>query len=433
MQPRPRHRYPYALLRSIGEGGYAEVFRARRREAGGPDPVAFKRAKDFEDAVLRMAREIDVLRQLDHPNVMPILEASPNGDWFVMPLADGNLYDLWSGGGLGADAEAVVVDLVRQAGAGLGAAHDLRHVHRDVSPANILRLSDEGGERWVVSDWGLVRRPGGQSSDRMTGTGEGLGTRGFAAPETWSDAHRVDARADVYSLGRVAAWLLTGRWPQQNQELLPDGRLRGLVYESTQPDPARRPRTVDDLLALLERLLRDPPATPRRRVHDLLDADAGPAGVDGAVAVALANQDDQALFIDELAAIPPEAVEALARRDPDGAAATAFAMMRHLADRQLDFGRLDPPLRYAFAVTRAAVEGSDPRAEDLAAEFFRAESYWDQWRQMRVTVAWLVGLRPPGGDVVARALRRAGAQAYYAREVGQRRVACDSLAAELGR
>jgi len=167
MHQASRHRYPYVLIKAIGDGGYADVFRARHRTDGGPE-VAFKRAKPFEDATRRMAREIGVLREIDHPNVMPLIDSSPDSDWFAMPLADGNLYDLWRAGVLGRDGESVATKVVLNVSKGLQAAHDLGHVHRDISPTNILRLSDAIGTRWVVSDWGLVRRPAGQTTSRLT-------------------------------------------------------------------------------------------------------------------------------------------------------------------------------------------------------------------------------------------------------------------------
>ena len=96
---------------------------------------------------MRSARSLSSLRQLDHPNVMPLLDASEGGDWFVMPLATGNLYDLWKTGNASVDAERLSVQVVRDAGEGLSAAHELRHVHRDVSPGNILRRRFELAER----------------------------------------------------------------------------------------------------------------------------------------------------------------------------------------------------------------------------------------------------------------------------------------------
>src|SRR5688500_9646435 len=85
-----RPRSPYRLLKAIGRGGYAAVFRAEHRDRPGQH-VAFKRPRDLPLAAERMAREIQVQRTFDHPHVMPIIDAADDGSWMVMPLAEGNL------------------------------------------------------------------------------------------------------------------------------------------------------------------------------------------------------------------------------------------------------------------------------------------------------------------------------------------------------
>jgi hypothetical protein len=177
-------------------------------------------------------------------------------------------------GGLLVDGQVLVaagiLDAVTQ---GLEPAHELGYVHRDISPRNVLALpdsTDPSGRRWVVADWGIVKRPAGDTTHRYTRTGEGLGTAGFAAPETWHDAHRVGCEADVYSLGRVVAWLLTGKWPSPNMPLLPEGPMRGLVAECTEPDPARRIPTVRALRQRVAVLRTTPALSPRAEVADLV-------------------------------------------------------------------------------------------------------------------------------------------------------------------
>jgi serine/threonine protein kinase len=84
---RPR-RNEYKLLNLLGEGGYAQVWRAERGDSPGSF-VAYKHPKQVPLARERMAREIEVQRLLDHPHVMPIVDAADNGSWFAMPLAEG--------------------------------------------------------------------------------------------------------------------------------------------------------------------------------------------------------------------------------------------------------------------------------------------------------------------------------------------------------
>ena len=93
------------LLKGIAQGDHAEVFRAGHRDRPG-QLVAFKRPLAAPFARDRMIREIEVQRLFDHPHIMPILDAAYDRSWLVMPLAQGNLDELWRSGMLGGDAEA---------------------------------------------------------------------------------------------------------------------------------------------------------------------------------------------------------------------------------------------------------------------------------------------------------------------------------------
>jgi len=164
--------------RPIAVGGQAEVFRAEHKLTG--EVVALKRRTGGGTAGSdRMRREVQVQSAIQHRNVMPIIDFDADAfAWFAMPLAEGAL-----------DSLACPVDVdqlkavLRDAAAGLLAAHTLGFVHRDIKPSNILKLIDADGERWVVADWGIVRRPEGQTTANDTLRGAVLGTEGFAPPE----------------------------------------------------------------------------------------------------------------------------------------------------------------------------------------------------------------------------------------------------------
>jgi serine/threonine protein kinase len=268
---------------------------------------------------------------------MPILDAADDWSWFVMPLAQDNLDELRRKGQLVGDASLVAAEIIDAVTRGLEPAHGPGYVHRDISPRNILALPDSttpAGRRWVVADWGLVRRPAGDTTHRYTQTGEGLGTQGFAAPETWTNAHHVGPEADVYSLGRVVAWLLTGRWPVPNVPLLPDGPLRGLVAECTESSPARRVRTVRAVRERLDVLQATPAPSPRAIVADLIQQAYNGAAVDVGQMLALARQypEDGQLYLDELARLPHDALAGHARSAPEETAEVATIMLRHLTE-----------------------------------------------------------------------------------------------------
>jgi hypothetical protein len=241
----------------VDEGGQGAVHRAVHKPTR--IPVALKRLRFHdEDSLHRMGREIAAGRRFgNHPNVMPVLDADPDGRWFIMPLADGS-----AGRHVARLRETEALwDLVEAVCEGLRRPHTEGWIHRDIKPANILLV--EG--RWVIGDWGLGRRPRGESSGpRRTRTGTGFGTDGFAAPEMSTDAHDSKPATDLYSIGQLIGAVLTGRRPLANIPLLPDsGPWRPVVAEATRRDPADRPQDVDEFLCLLKDL-RSPPVPYRR-------------------------------------------------------------------------------------------------------------------------------------------------------------------------
>jgi len=244
----------YALEpRPLGFGGQAEVFKARDKRTG--EYVAFKRLlsdlRNNQDAKARMRREIDVQTKIRHPNIMPVLDYSEHYYWYTMPIAQKTLKDL----SIPIDYR-LTLQIMEEIAHGLVYAHQSGNIHRDVTPNNILQLqSEDGSTRWVISDWGLVRRIG-QTSVLRTSPGFQFGTAGFAAPEMGQDAHEVDERADVYSLGRIAAWCITGNWPLQNIPLCPEGPIYEFILKTTKLYPFERTKNMHEVLQMIEDLRR---------------------------------------------------------------------------------------------------------------------------------------------------------------------------------
>lgn len=242
----------YALEpKPMGIGGQAEVFRACDKRTN--QIVAFKRLlpnlRMDQDAVARMRREIDVQSGITHPNIMPILDYSEHYYWYTMPLAEKSLMDM-----LTPIEYMKILQIIEEIASGLEFAHQMGNIHRDITPRNILELkSADNNTRWVISDWGLVRRIGHTSVVR-TSPGYKYGTEGFSAPESGVDAHLIDARADVYSLGRVVAWCVSGNWPLQNIPLCPDGPLQDFILKTTRLYPHERVADMSEVLRMLEGL-----------------------------------------------------------------------------------------------------------------------------------------------------------------------------------
>ncbi|NMO53431.1 serine/threonine protein kinase [Actinoplanes sp. TBRC 11911] len=226
----------------IARGGQAVVSVATHKATR--HRVAYKRVRVRDaDARARMRREIDFGRLFgDHPHVMPILDADPDGFWFVMPLANGTASQHAPKLQHVDQLKTMVISVCE----GLREPHRQGLVHRDLKPDNLLLLHG----RWTVADWGLGRRPRGETTEpERTRTGSGYGTVGFAAPELSVDAHDVGPSADIYSIGQIIGAILTAKTPQANIPLLPaTGPWISIVEHTTRYHPAARPQSVDELL-----------------------------------------------------------------------------------------------------------------------------------------------------------------------------------------
>jgi serine/threonine-protein kinase len=431
---------PYRRIEVVGQGGWAVVWKAISRK----DPqmtVALKQPHAGDLPARRMRREIKIQRQFAGLHVMPILDAEPSAPWFAMPLAEGSLDKLWRTGALDGDRGSVALGVLSAVANGLRDAHAGGVVHRDLTPTNILALPDgsgSNGRRWVVADWGLVRRPRGATSAPLTRTGQELGTDGFAAPETRTDSHDVDATADVYSMGRILAWLLTGERPKATLSLLPAGPWRGVVATATETRPSDRPDDLDALLDLAHEASAKPePRSPRHEMRQLVDTHPVTAVAAEKVRyLARHNLKDQRLYADELARLDLQVVKRWAKKHPDDAATAACTMCTHLRNiywlgRSFDSANM--PLRWAFTVLTTLVDDHHyGPAEDVAAKFFAAEEYCNRFEQLGRTRQWLRRLRDPAGEVMARAIRRAGATEFYRREVGSETLLSVALDTEIG-
>lgn len=242
---RPQERYKLDS-KPLGEGGYAIVWRATHKETG--EVVALKRRRSRDqECVVRLKREIEALRELRNEHIVPILDSSPLWNWYTMPLAEGTLESLRD-----QLSDSELVQAIQQVGTGLAFAHERGLVHRDVTPRNILGFREQDGRlRWVVADWGLVRRPHGQTSRKVTH--RGTGTLEFLAPEGWEDPHTMDKRADIYSLGRVAAWAVNPRKRlTPNRPYIPEGFWKAFVRHTTEMEPEARPGTMIEALDLIQ-------------------------------------------------------------------------------------------------------------------------------------------------------------------------------------
>jgi CheY-like chemotaxis protein/tRNA A-37 threonylcarbamoyl transferase component Bud32 len=213
----------YVVLDRLGAGGMGTVFKARHRRMH--RIVALKvlshAAAGHATFAQRFEREIEIIAQLSHPNIVMAFDAgeSASGLYLVMEFVDGrDLGREVAQGGPVSTANAV--DCMLQAARGLAYAHGHGIVHRDVKPANLLR--DRAGVV-KVADLGLARLSSsemGSENAPLTQAGIIVGTAAFMAPEQALDSAGVDYPIDVYSLGCTLFFLLSGRAPYSAGSML---------------------------------------------------------------------------------------------------------------------------------------------------------------------------------------------------------------------
>jgi eukaryotic-like serine/threonine-protein kinase len=219
----------YRLRGLIGQGGAGAVYEAEHIATG--DPLAIKVLLPGHDdaarVVARFRREAKAASQLDHPNIVEVLDLVSEGDalYLVMELIRGRaVADLVEAGELTARRTLVIGRQVLEA---LAHAHARGMIHRDIKPENLMleTLGEPGRayERVKLLDFGLVKligdAAGEAGAEKLTQTGLVFGTPAYMAPEQ-ALGRAVDGRADLYSLGVVLFEMLTGRKPFRSPDVL---------------------------------------------------------------------------------------------------------------------------------------------------------------------------------------------------------------------
>jgi serine/threonine-protein kinase len=207
----------YQLGEKLGEGGMGEVYLAEHQLLKRPCALKLIKADVNTNpiAIARFEREVQSAAMLSHPNTIEIFDYGHSEDgtfYYVMEFLPGmSLSDLVRQYGPLPPGRAVY--LLRQACGALAEAHRLQLVHRDLKPANIF-VAILGGKCDVVKvlDFGLVKltAPG---TTQLTADYTVSGTPQFMSPEQAMGATEIDGRADIYALGAILYFMLTGRPP----------------------------------------------------------------------------------------------------------------------------------------------------------------------------------------------------------------------------
>ncbi|MBI3982891.1 MAG: serine/threonine protein kinase [Gemmatimonadetes bacterium] len=283
----------YELEALLSRGGMGEVYRARHRLIRRPAAVKLIRPdasshRDMPANVLRARfwREAEAAMSLSSPHTIALYDfgIEPDGTYYyVMELLNGvDLQELVER--FGALPAARVSHLLIQVCDSLAEAHACGQVHRDIKPANIYacRVGQEA-DFVKVLDFGLVKFAARDGDVLQTQPDVALGTPAFMAPETALGSRDVDYRADLYSLGCVAYWLLTGSLvfqgdspqrmilahvqakpapPSRRTELPIPACLEEIVMACLSKDPAQRPSSAADLTQRLRQCDVGPAWTP---------------------------------------------------------------------------------------------------------------------------------------------------------------------------
>jgi serine/threonine-protein kinase len=206
----------YQLGRKIGAGGMGEVYLAEHQLLKRPCALKLIKTEAGTDplAIARFEREVKSAARLSHPNTIAIYDYGRTDEgtfYYVMEYLPGmSLHDVVKEHGPLPPGRLVY--LLRQACAGLAEAHSLGIIHRDLKPANIF-VAIRGGEADVakILDFGLVKLTGDPEAPELTTDRTVSGTPSFMAPEQATGDQPVDPRTDIYSLGAIAYFLLTGK------------------------------------------------------------------------------------------------------------------------------------------------------------------------------------------------------------------------------
>jgi serine/threonine protein kinase len=250
----------YELVEKIAQGGMASVYVAKDRELD--RPVALKVLCDppaDPQAERRLANEARIIARLEHPGIVPVHDSGvlPDGRvYYAMKLVRGQRLDAY---GNRSTAQSDLLSIFEKICQAVAFAHAHGVIHRDLKPQNIMVGSF--GEV-LVMDWGVAKVRGetalttsapstsqamaGVGSQANTAHGTILGTPGYMAPEqAQGDVERIDARTDVFALGAILYFLLTGQPPDQAGRSQPAGSKEPAGMEAPGQPPPSLPRALE--------------------------------------------------------------------------------------------------------------------------------------------------------------------------------------------
>ncbi|WP_433928517.1 serine/threonine-protein kinase [Sorangium cellulosum] len=269
------------LIRALGQGGMGSVWLAEHTALRTQVAVKFLRDMyvDLPLAVVRLHREAEAAARIQSPHVVRVFDVGFTDQgvpYIVMEHLEGQtLHDLVERRGRLSLSETVCI--LRQLGAALARAHEAGIVHRDIKPENIFLVEGEREPFVKVLDFGIAKNTV-EEAERLTVTGAIMGTPHFMSPEQMAGGARVGPHSDLWALGVVAYFCLTGQTPFNGATIAavavaidrgpppPPSRLvpgippaiDAWVLSLLEPDPARRAQSARAVLDALDAALAAP-------------------------------------------------------------------------------------------------------------------------------------------------------------------------------
>jgi eukaryotic-like serine/threonine-protein kinase len=316
----------YVIDRELGGGGMSRVYLAHDIDLERQVVIKVLSTELLSGISReRFRREVLVSARLQHPNIVPVLDAGEAGGepYFVMAYVEGEPLSarLEREGKL---ANAETVRILRDVARALAYAHGQGFVHRDIKPGNVLLTSGTA----VVADFGIAKalaaglHSSGDDHGTLTRVGMSVGTPAYMAPEQAAGDPKTDHRADLYSFGVMAYEMLTGLNPMSRAT--PAETLVAHLTHTPDAVQVRRPGISRSLAALVMQCLEKSPANRPQNASAVAEALEDPSMVSG---VAVSTSDVQAvvngrrrrrLLIGGAVVIAAAAVAAVVWQGPNG-------------------------------------------------------------------------------------------------------------------